>query len=887
MNTKFVLSSLLFLLTSQTSQAQGDLGGYRPTISREFLKEQSSSASGFEILNRSIQNHAIANSLAANAGEINRTVESLMQSLFYSIMDQRATLTVSDTLKGGVDYQRVVQATGIGTYVVFDKFRIGPEIIEPLGNIKGLPLTFRDQNKLFLTNVSYRSDAQRKANAQTRSGWREWANNWFGALPFLTRILPPSFNPEELYDPISYLGTPFLFPKNAEQALQMPLGTVRSYGLAGSAGAGIDAIGRTAKDIQESLNLGDLQFSIPFGPILESEHQISILHTRDDEVWLAVSEIRQLGAVFDVQLGKRYPIFKTLVGWWTGSIATIAPIDYEIERSKIMQKDDLFTFDLSKKDARDALNKALNGDVSMAKSMSSHEVQAQESGVHFQFRRNSVRGEDSSRHARSFFVAQSQKRARVNDGESIVTENDGDTVTLEAEHAIQNRDWNVLTGVETVDVNFRFGLPVLKKVQDGKSFYKIIETPEPNYLVANLRIIDRFQDTRDYAKSIKMLREFSSLKLEQAPTLPIYAKDREEKFLREQAFLNPMDNTFQKDVPPTHLGRFEAYAHVYINQNTLKNIGRLDPAAFWRAYAQAFGYDHDYWSKAAEDKTMPYYFNWLGSYAVMPLRLVNMDSGFSDYVYEGQGIKQALEVIANETKPEEILKGYRALMDTNHPAELLHALNILAPVEIPAVVGFTTSPDNNKNDTPDTTIVKKAFGRLNNRKIQTQARIPVLKRNQSAEEKLAAFTPGGYHDESDSPDLRVMTLSVRTVPPDPTPRLLARVEVTGTDEDRQGTMQGYVRVEENGPLQLGRFVLNEEVRDMRYIGRSSEKGEGSLIYELDLSGPNGLSKSDFFDKAFKEKGAFNLYFSVSNHEDNWGQEQKISFDIQNGLLKEL
>lgn len=881
---RYFTFGLLALVWSQPSF--GQIGGYRPSISKEFRKDETTKSPGFEILNRSIQNHAIANSLASNAGEINRTVESLMESLFYSIMDQSQSINISDSLTGKASYEREVQSTGIGTYVVFDRFRIGPEILKDLGKLRGLPLTFRNQNKLFLTNVSYRSDAQRKASGQQRSGWREFANNWFGTLPFLTRILPPSFNPEELYDPISYLKTPFLFPKNSEQALQMPLGTVRSYGLSGSAGPSIDLTGKPFKNAQEALSLGDLQLNIPFGGFLEGEHQISVLHTRDNEVWLSVSEIRQIGGIVNFTLGKRYEIFQHLVKWWTGSIATIAPIDFELERSKILQKDELFTFDLSKKDARMALDKALNGDLALAKSTSAHPAQAEESGVHFQFRRFSDRGEDSSRHARSLFVMQSQRRDRVNDGENTIVDDKGELVTLEAEHAVQDRDWNVLTGAETVDVNFRFGIPVLKKVQNKETFYKQIDLDEPNYLIANLKIIDRFHDTQNYARSINMLRNFSHLPLEQAPKIPRYAKDMELRFMREQAFQNPTDTAFEKDVPPTHLGRFEAFAHVYINQDTLKNIGRIDPSAFWQAYAHSFGLDEKYWTKETEFKGASYYFNWLGSYALMPLKLVNLQPGYSDYVYEGQKILDALVTIARATEPLEIIKAYRQLMDTNHPAELLNTISELSPVEIPSVVGFTVSPADNKTDSPDVKAAKKVFGKLNNRKIQSRIALPTLKRNQSVEEKLAAFTPGGYVDETNSPQLRQITLSVKSRPPDPTPRLVASVEVNGNEEHRD-YLQGYIRVEENGPLSLGRFVLSEEVKNLIFVRRTTEGKEPRQVYEIELNGQSGLMKSDFFDAALRDKGAFDMYLSVSNEEDNWSQEQKLSFDIQNGLLREF
>lgn len=871
-------------LGTTTTHAQDTKKVFSLRIERDFGDKEAKQGPGFEILNRSIQNHAIASSLASNAGEINRTIESLMESLFYSVMDQTFPLSLSDNLSGKASYERDVQATGIGTYVVSDKFRIGPEILQDLGNLKGLPLTFRNQNKLFLTNVSYRSDAQRKASSQTKSGWRDLANNWFGTLPFLTRVLPPSFNPEELYDPISYLGTPFLFPKSYKEALAMPLGTVRSYGLSGSAGVSINTAGEIARNIQESLNLGDLQLDIPFGAFLEGEHQISILHTRNEEIWLAVSEIRQIGGVLNFSLGQRYQFFQRLIKGWTGSLATIAPIDFEVESSKILQKDEVYAFDLKKEGAQQALDAALNGNLGLAKALSSTSNETDESGVRFQFRRISDRGEDSSRQARSFFVMQSQKRDRIHKGENTLLDDKGEYVTLEAEHVVQERDWNVLTGAETVDVNFRFSLPVIKNVQGDETFYRTIDSDETNYLIANLKIIDRFHDTRDYIKSIGILRSFSHLPMADLPEIPIYAKDLEKSLSREQAFTNPMDTAFQKDVPSTHLGRFEAFSHVYIAQETIKYIGRLQPEAFWHAYARSWGRDEAFWSREAQIRGTTYYLNWIGSFALMPLRLINADIGYADFVREGERIQRSLQTIARAKEPSEIIASYQALMNTRHPAQLLNTLNELAPVEIPVVVGISTRADINKSDTEDMKIAKAAFAKLNNTQIQSETQIPTLKRNQSAEEKLAAFVPGGYRDDSGIPSLRKLILSVEQRAPDPRLRLVATLEVSDVD-DGADRMQAYIRVEENGPLSLGRFVLGEEVKNIRWIGRSGNDAKIRQVYSVELNGEKGLTDANYFDEALTDKGAFDLFISVSNQENNWSQEHKLSFDIQNGLLQ--
>src|SRR5690606_31425936 len=132
-------------------------------------------------------------------------------------------------------------------YVVVDRFQMGPDFLRELGKVRGLPLTFNGQSQLFVTNATYRSNASRKAEEQKAGFWTELFANWFGILPFLTNILPPSFNPLELYDPVTYLKTPFLFPSTIDHALELPIGNIRSYGISGGASLAVDTAGRSAR----------------------------------------------------------------------------------------------------------------------------------------------------------------------------------------------------------------------------------------------------------------------------------------------------------------------------------------------------------------------------------------------------------------------------------------------------------------------------------------------------------------------------------------------------------------------------------------------------------------------------------------------------------------
>lgn len=876
--------------------------GQSSEIFKDFRQpsEQSRSAN-VEILNRSIQNRALATGLASNANSINRSVEDLMESLFYSIMDQNVSWTASDSLNLTTAYRRDVEETSIGTYVVIDHFRFGPDFFREVGKVRGLPISVQNQSNVFLTNVTYRSDALRKSESQQVGRWRELANNWFGALPFLTGILPPSFNPEELYDPISYLQTPFLFPSDSDESLEMPIGNVRSYGIAGSTGPGLDLVGRSIKDLQDDLSLSDLTLKLPLSAFYEGQHQISVLRARDNEVWLALTEIRRLGALLNIEIGKRYQIFQKVFKWWAGVPATIAPVDFDLERSTIWQIDEMYSYDLTKETARKALNDALNGKLAMSRKYGKLQDTDEllENGVIFQFRRFSTKDEDTTQQGRSLYVLQNQRQRQLDVGESSTRDREGEFFSLDTEQIIQDRDWNVLVGAETVEYKLKLSVPITKEhvpTESGKrtTVHKLdLTQEEPLALFAGLKIIDNFHDTRDHNRLLGIIRTFAGLEMTTLPDIPMYAKDLEQRYIQEQALSNPMDEAFRKQVPTTNLGKLEANAQIYFSHDLMLEIAKKSPAEFWRNFAIAFAVDPIYWAEQGPDPSWGYYANWMTSYALMPLRLMNLQSEFSDFVLETSRVRAALDQLIDTNDPMRIVTAYRDLIDTSHPAELVHGLALLVGNDrLPINVSFSSSTSEKREDSPDTRLAKKEFSKINQRSFRTSTPMPPIKRNQTVEEKLAAFSPGGFRNPKRLPKLQRLTLYLEEKQ-DPEAKfshqeLVAELMVQDPPS-RKEKLPIYLRIEQAGVINVGRFVLTEELRDLEPTPLSDARQRIGRVglYRLPLSGPEGLQKQDFLNQAILEGGAFDVFISLSDQGSSWTAEQNMSFVIENGLLKKL
>ncbi len=157
-----------------------------------------------------LRNPAIANTLNLGTNLLNRSTETLMEVLFYSILDQKMSSRLTRDLKFETELRRDLISLPNGSYVVVDKF-----LMVLLMIAYSLPYLCNCSpgidGRVGLQHIYVRNDAMRAINQKTLPWYRSLLNNWFGILPLLTGILPPSFNPNELYDPINVPLAPFTF----------------------------------------------------------------------------------------------------------------------------------------------------------------------------------------------------------------------------------------------------------------------------------------------------------------------------------------------------------------------------------------------------------------------------------------------------------------------------------------------------------------------------------------------------------------------------------------------------------------------------------------------------------------------------------------------------
>jgi hypothetical protein len=447
-----------------------------------------------------------------------------------------------------------------------------------------------------------------------------------------------------------------------------------------------------------------------------------------------------------------------------------------------------------------------------------------------------------------------------------------------------------------MEIRHKLSIPVKKEKGPGRStrFVLAANAANPLYMTASMRIIDNFVDVRDYNRTLALLRRYTGLAIDNVPEIELFARDVEKRLMREQALVNPMDEVYAQPVSATHLGKLSATAHLYFAHDLIVALARKDEKALWTALAKAFNANPKQWAREGPAEGMFYYANLIGSYAVMPLRLLNIESGYPEVASEARRMRKGFDALLKAKEPLEILEAYNQIMDTHHPVEFMQALGDMAKgLPVPIVVGFNAQGQERGKDSEDVRTAKKQFETLNDRVFESPWPIPPLKRDQSVEEKLANFLPGGYRDPRPTPKLLKAKVTLDRS------AHLARAGAGGelrlqlsirNMSITHGNLQVYVRFEQHGAINLGRFVLTENIVQLSPDINNTTLGprrNRTETFQLTLNGVGGLPDTKFLDEAIANGDAFDLHISLSEDGESWSPEQTMSFAIENGLLENL
>jgi hypothetical protein len=808
--------------------------------------------------------------------------------------------------------KRDVFNTSTGNYVVVDHFSLGPRHLKELHKWGKLPLNLQADASTNVFNIYPRSDGQRLAERDDQPYWRMALNNWLGLLPFFTRILPPSFNSNELYDPVTQLTTPFSFPTDPKIFMEMPVGSIRSYSANASVALPVDIAYLLDQESRKQLEkLENLKATLPIKVFVTGEHRISVLRRSEHVAWVGLSNIRRAGGGISAEIGRTLQVLSKISKHWAGVPMPLIPVDFDITKAKALRFDQLYEFDLQNKYAQEAYRKAVEGDFTLAhQRYLDHREQAIDTGVVFHFKRNEDAIETDDESSLNLFVFRRTRDNSRSVGEVEVTDPDGRFNILETRQETDDEVADVLMGSEQIASRDSAQLKVMKVMKtdtpDKGDYEYVFSTSDqdPISLSVALNIQDKHVDAEELENYLQQIRKFTRLKLSKIPNIPNRDRGSIQNQARFDYVANPSRQHQNPHVTPTYLGQFNANASVIFSTKDLELIASRNENEMWSAFAKAFGQDFNYWRQESNRNSVAVGTAVFKTAIMLPFKVFNIRSVWSDFYWNASGVVSAFLSYSKVDKPKDKLDLISKILASSYSDRVAEAMLLLADLKtIPRSVSFFTSPRGNARDE-----IKTLFRSMNNQVVKSVTEMPETARHKIAEEKLSAFYPSQLKQRGIRP--LIHEVSVDAIAPSPSAvelnssvqaeaatseasradRKHVQLQLRVKNVDPGQDTKFYVRIENAGELQVGRFVIAEQV--VKVAPNLSDEirdsdGPSSLSFRLWLSGPLSPLKSFMGDQSVAVSGNVQVHISASNDGKLWSEERLLRFRFEDGQLMPL
>jgi hypothetical protein len=863
-------------------------------------------------------NPVIAMTLASGADAINRSVDSLMDSLFYSLLDNERLLAINDDAWLQFGLNRDVYSTSSGAFVVFDRFRVGPNYLKELARFQNVPIKLGIDANTEILQIYMRSDGLRVHELEKISFWRKAANQWFGFLPFLAAILPPSFNQNELYDPLKQAYTPFSFPFSVRGFYEMPIGSIRSYAISGGARVFAELGERIPSEGKGFLErVGKFKAPLPYSVFVRGEHRINVLRRGENIAWVGIKNIRRTGHAITSLIGDRFDLLRgslsaKILRWnwvWQGRPVNLLPIDLNLEQAFGAFFDQVYEYDLRIIPAQEAYNAAVKGDFvpSRLRYLEAKE-QKKLTGVDFHFARNQSKREFLFDNGPNIAVLRTRRSSGLAKADVEVTDKEGKFYILEASHDVSDQSWNVLVGEKErrfqQSVELRVKKVIIKEDVDKRDdpkerhFYVFDSGSDPYRLTVVLNIQDRNVVGSDLAEYINILRHVSGLELDRLPAVKVRDPIAESEFRRTRFFSGPDLVPFSLHVMPAFLGRFGAQLLMSFSGKDLDRILERSEEDVLAAFAEANNLDKGVWIGKAG--------NWgffdslwlISSYLMAPLRLINMRSETVDAMKEGMNLVHSLRDLKEKASPEDMLEGFGRLLNTSYPGSLLKSLLLLAdPKMVSRRIVFATESKGRVSEEE-----RKSFSKMNNMVFTGGLPIPAPSRYSRSKEKLAGFYLDRPQGGENRPQILRIDVVSREVPTslqflqggtlgwsqwDPQDagtqdrHVLMNVVVKGAPT--VGPIKLFIKIEQAGRLKVGKLELAERVIEVPRLSMTTDPPDRGS-YEVYLTGPLSPLNGFLLDRAVRQGDQFHVSVSCSTDGVEWGDSRSFEFIYENGKL---
>jgi hypothetical protein len=853
-------------------------------------------------IERLFKNPVFASGISSGADAINHSIDSLMESLFYGMLDNKIAWPLTGSSSINLNATRDVFSARSGAYVVVDRLGIGPSYSRELYRYNDIPVTLGAHQSSDVYDIHLRTDPMRVNENRTLSWWRVAVNNWFGVLPILEAVLPPSFNANEMYDPLNRVQSPFTFPLSIESAKSMDIGSIKSYAISGGVNLGIDtAQGMHGFKDQVFTGPNSLDFKLPLSVFRTGEYRINVLKKDTNAVWVGLSDMNRLGQRIETKLGKTYYLLSKTIPLWKGMPAPIFPIDFAIEEAIGDLFSHVYAFDLRNSEAQSAYLEAVHGNFAAAHvSWLRAREDKLDTGVVYFYTKKERRFETSVATGHNVFVKNKRTNRTHSDAEIEITDDTDKYYILEAKEDSDRGQWDMLTGRAEEKISLQADLLVRKVVEKEntenslKSRYEFVATENPIDLSFSLSITDKFVETEDLAEYLAELRQFTMLATNGVPRFDVREPDLLAKRRRAAYFLQDQGPEQLLHVTPTHLGRFEGYASIKLTNDQLSEIAGKPRGELWLAFCKAFGVTKAKTCSKWEQSLLTRNFYRITSLFSKPMRLVDYKWKTADTVNEVEESIAALKKFNKFKSPEQRQAALREFFATEYPIERVHALlSLLDLSQVPRSIELESQPKGNASDS-----VKDRFRKINGLRFSGEAAFPPPARYDSNKAIESKFDPANlaftgskpvikkislYRDDVDERAQKFKAKNKRMKDSDSEhPILIVKLGISKLKSPE--FVHVYAKLEQAGKVQLAKLKLFEDVIDIPIANDLDFAGPDRVNVQVRLSGPQSVLANMISEDSLSSGGEFRLTVAASGNSLLWSDEKTLEFRLLNGRL---
>ena len=826
-------------------------------------------------------NPLLVANLERGADAINRSIESLMDALFYSLLDNELIFSTNEFTWISLNLSRRVFTTARGSYVVVDRFSYGPQMLKPISKVFDIPVRLGSRSGVDVLDIYLRTDAQRLAEREEVSWPRYLANTWLGTLPVLARLLPPSFNANELYDPVRQIEEVFHFPISKERFEMMQIGSVRSYAITGGVSLPIDLASKVGGTFQDIISQSGGKIQAPYGIFIDGEFRINVLRRTATTAWVGLTRKKETGHSFNPIIGGTYFILQNaLVSVpWTGLLTPITPVEVALKNSIQSVFNQLYEFDVSSPEGEHAFVKATKGDFTEASQLAKNKK-----SVIFHFNRSEDAVLATQSYRNGFFALQDSRNKSAKKSEIKVWDNDKTSYMLEAEGIIAEESWNLLTGKESVDLTSTLEMNVNKQTssQTGETIYSFIEgDPNPYQLRFGLQIKDRYADASDYREYLHMMRTFSGLPLSTLPDIPLKNTSEVLEAAQLDFYAEPDESVFYLHTADQEVGRFDTQSVVLISKQALEKVLLLERAKLWQILLALFNTRYEF------DKIYPIYADPLLldkalSLVRLPTHIVAKYKLWDVPLQDISKIIEDLDQLREARTPMEIQDACYELFDTDHPDKILQLFYKALPSrKIPRRTKVFIKPSGKLP--PE---IAQKLTKANKFSFSSTKDLPPRNKHRIAKDKLNAFVPGTLAELRSRPVVEHLALSKKLYNRfDSDGHIFVEILSHGMKDIESAKI--YVRLEQAGKLMLGKYVLGQDVIRLPPLEppKSIKTNLDQTYFSFFLTGPKSPLADFVYNRAINLGGEFLLSISISRDGNIWSREKTFRFLFDHGKLE--